>query len=573
MRLLWGGASHTSGSAVASVAVPASVGQSPAAGVSVWAGLRRRLHRWAQSVVVRLEGLKLVVDIDDGVARVLVIAGRQVRSWGTIALDDSAAEGSQAVAAAQGNANDLRNLLRTLAPFGARTVTSLPLYASLFRRIPLPKMGARYMEAVITSEMVESIPFTADQVDMVWQFRRQKGSTEVLAVATPKEAMDRRVLLLKGTGHRPAAAYPRAVALTFSTPISDGLIVELGRSSTSVVRVTRGFPEAVHTLDTSGFGADAEARVQAIAQAIEQLACSSGPESESAEDRSAPVLFIGPLAKNRPLVEALTSVVGRPVQTFVSPLAFPDHFPAHEYAASLGLALADRARLKPGKVMNGQRRPSVNLLPERHVPRPIPVQATATFGLLFAMSYLAFSMSRVVDMEKSRAGEILSQATTVEQEVRSRQVTKGIVDAVAKKKEAAEQVRTVLRSHLARWDEELSTQQRRLELVTRELLPRRVSLATVAQQGDTFTLSGVADSPELVLQYAASIRSADVFTSVRVVKMDGAASNPLAGPEGSLPLVAFQIKAVQPSAGASVEPGGPSLSSPLGPAKGNGTLR
>ena len=523
---------------------------------------------------MRLVGVKLVVDIDDGVAKVLVVAGRQVRSWGTVSLDEGAMQGVPGGAAAPANADDLRKLLRALAPFGARTITSLPLYATLFRRFNLPKMSRRYLDAVIASEMVESMPFTADQVDIVWQLRGRQGDAEVLTAAVPKEAMDHRVLLLKGIGSRPSAVYPRAMALAFCAPAANVIIVELGRYTTSLVRVTHGFPQTMHSLDLSSLGADVEAKAQAIGQAIEQIACCSGTESESMGDRSIPVLFVGTLAKNKPLADTLTRMVGRPVLSIRTALSCPEHFPSHEYAANLGLVLADRGKLKPGKRLAIHRRPSVNVLPERHVPRPIPVRPAATFGLLFALTYLAFSMSRVVEMEVGEADALRSEAASVGLEVRSRLVSKGIVEGTSKKIEAAKNVQGTLESHLARLDVEMKAQQRRLELITREVLPVGVRLATVAQQGTTFTLSGSADSADLVIQYAARIRSADAFASVKVVQLDTSVSNAVARPEGSLPVVTFQIKAAQHSATvAAGEPGGSSLSSPPVPATKNDNSR
>jgi Tfp pilus assembly protein PilN len=77
-------------------------------------------------------------------------------------------------------------------------------------------------------------------------------------------------------------------------------------------------------------------------------------------------------------------------------------------------------------------------------------------------------------------------------------------------------------------------------------LPMGVSLSSLLQRGDGFTLVGVASSYDQALAYTANLRDSGYFSDARVLKVDGREDpdNPQGGS------VSFQVVVAVPVAGA-----------------------
>jgi Tfp pilus assembly PilM family ATPase len=111
----------------------------------------------------------------------------------------------------------LWGLLNKMGIRQGRVVMDLSLYTTLMRRLRIPKVRGRYLQPVVTSEVLDSIPFDEDEVDLTWTLERNDEEQSVFAIALPKQRVDSQVSLVKEAGLIPAAAYSKAAALALAS--------------------------------------------------------------------------------------------------------------------------------------------------------------------------------------------------------------------------------------------------------------------------------------------------------------------------------------------------------------------
>jgi hypothetical protein len=231
----------------------------------------------------------VTVSLEKDVVRVVTFKGKRVTGWKTTDIsqrqqapepEDGTAVEYPSVSPLQSTLDDLGikyggRLWKTLDKMGfrrGRVVMDLSLYTTLMRHLQIPKVRLRYLEPVVVSEVLESLPFGKDEVDISWQLHKEEEGQWVYAIALPKQRVDSQVKLVKDSGLIPAAAYSKASALALAAGITDGILVHLEASETALVLVNGGEPKVVHQLELGSGGPSPDEHASTLIRAIEQVA-------------------------------------------------------------------------------------------------------------------------------------------------------------------------------------------------------------------------------------------------------------------------------------------------------------
>jgi Tfp pilus assembly protein PilN len=531
------------------------------------------LQRVSHRLTRRWHRKTITLSSDMGIIRVVVFQGRDVIAWGAtkpgeatnVSEPDAVSPEERNMAAllelldelqvhrerpAQGVASYAVRLKKALEPFGfrrTRVVMDLPLYDTLVRNLQLPRVSQSYLEPMVISEVVESIPFSRGEVDIAWHTRRLGPMQSVFAVATPRDRLDRQVGLLKGAGIPPTAGYARAEALAFAGGVADGILVHLESSHASVVLVQASLPRVVHQV-TFAAGEDGDqARAELLARAVDQVSGYYHTLGAGDESGAWPVVMTGQFTQ--PLAAALRRLSHRRAVTFVPALAWPDEFRPEDYAPNLGLFLAYEARPRdPSRVVKHPWVP-LNLLAERHLPRMVPVTPVAVFVTLLLLWLHPFDVSGHVSAKLVATSSLAGQVEVLKTRVQQHRTNQTQEKAIQKEIQDLTQQSKVLQLHLDELATSMDTLLVRLETMSATALPAGVTLNSLVQRADGFTLVGTAHSYDQALAYAANLRTSGLFSDARVLKVDGRENpeDPLAA------TVSFQVEAGIPVAAETTE--------------------
>ena len=501
------------------------------------------LHRWVGHLLHRYT---LTVCLDGGVARVVVFNGMEVVAWGTTGVSGHVPGETDELGARTGwPTPELRALLKDLPSSGGRTVFSLPYHAVLMRRFRLPKMKRRYLSQAVSSEVTEVVPFSGRDMDLVWQYKPADTGYEAFAAVASKEAIDREVRLAKEGGLRPRAAYSRDAAMAFAVGVPDVIVIDVGLRSAAIVLVIRGVPKVVHQVDFLEEAIDPGTRGEMVAKAVQQVSSYHLSSDGASQGERLPMVLTGKAAGQGHLVAVLEAMPGHRVLPFASPFVFPAHFPAHEYAVNLGLAQADRTRAKSQKKLRGHRRPSLNLLSERHLPRSLPTVPLAVLVSLSLFGYVAYQLTGQIATLSDNRDQLSSQVVNLERQARGQRLSVARAAAAQKRILEMAELSAGLDGRLGGLDIEMSTLLTQMAVATEVAPTDRVSLTSLALQQDSLALAGGATAYEDITRYASSLRASRAFADVKVVRVQRTGEVGLLGgaPEDAARSVTFQIKA------------------------------
>ena len=486
---------------------------------------RRRVKRASFQIPWLPERQKVTVSIDQDAVRVVVSHGRKVLRWGTTLLKEPETEGeSDSESQDQGLTWRLQTLLNELGVQQNRAVTDLPLHSTLIRQLKIPKTGRRFRSQIITSEVINTIPFSEEETDLAWQARRNGTGQEVLAIVFSKEAIDEHVQLLAETGIYPRAIYSKAMALAHAANVQDGIVTYIGLSHTAFVLVLQGMPQAVHHVELGDESTSPRERARSIAKAIE-VVVGYAQSADSADSTDLlPVILAGQVPTEGPLVHELNEALQRDVLPLSPPIASPENFSPSEYAVNVGLILADEAARKSRKRASKDDLPSFNLLPERYLPKPMPLKQVSIIVGLLLLGALAVNIGAVVDSRSAEAADLQNELDTIRVRERQHQLTLANLNRTVKDVQISGLLVAGTAAHLADMKEGLSTVLCRLETLTLSdgALAQDTALTTVKQEGDGFALSGNGLTIGDVLLYMQNIQTSGNFSGVKLYQVSAA---------------------------------------------------
>jgi hypothetical protein len=494
------------------------------------------------------------------VIRLVVFKGRKVVAWRTTEVPQETSPTDLEGPSNGNEGRDLSTLRSVLSDLGikssgrlrglldkvgirrGRVVMDLSLYTTLMRHLRIPKVRGRYLEPVVISEVLESLPFHKDEVDITWQLEKGEEGQSVFAIALPKQRVDLQVKVVKEAGLIPVAAYSKAAALALSCGVTDGIIVHLGSSETALVLANGGVPQVVHQLEFGSGESTPEQQASTLARAIEQVAGYYQSVDPNERGQSLPVILTGQTVEASLVAQSLVKKLRRQVLPIKPLVSHPSDFPLPEYATNVGLFLADRAvndRQAP-ESLTGAR--PLNLLPERHRPRPIPALQTGVFTLLLLLAIYPMNVIDLVDAKLAEREQLSRQLQSLQKQEQSFNVLlTSHRENNAQLEDANSQI-IELEDRLEDLDTDMDILLARLSTITETAPPPGVELSGVAPLGADFSVVGSASSHAEALRYVANLRGNPLFEDARIMRIDGAGG---ANPDGSN-TVSFQIKVFVP---------------------------
>jgi len=484
----------------------------------------------------KLHRTTVTISVEAGVVRTVTFKGDRVVHWQSSELEVPLSPPDEAGESEAGRPAILRRLLKMMRPDCPRVVADMPIYAPLIRHLRLPKVRGRYRDQMIVSEVLETIPFEREEVDISWQLRQDSEGQEVFAIAVPKGRVDSHVRLVKEADLPLSAAYAKGTALTFAVGIPDVIVVHIEQEQVATVLVRQCAPRVVHQQEFPWQTNNLQEQANALAMAVDRVLGyyrALGPEDEG---DPLPVVVTGQLSNEDALLALLPQVLQRPVIPFAPKVIYPDKFPLDEYAANLGLYLTDRARTKSWGRAPGVIGPALNLLPARHRPRPLPLATIAVYVSLFALLGLAVVVAGSVNaktQELNPLAALLDQTLSREhsQRITGLQQLARITELQGAQSQAMGMV-----SGLAELDQMMDSMLIRLSTITEETLPPNVKLSSLAPQDRGFALAGNASSFEDVFEFAENLRASPHLEDARVMQVSGSGQG----------IVAFTMVAFMP---------------------------
>lgn len=233
------------------------------------------------------------------------------------------------------------------------------------------------------------------------------------------------------------------------------------------------------------------------------------------------MVMTGQVSGNGANDEILQQTLGRAVLTCPPPVRAPDKFPTSEYAANLGLLLADKSGGNPWGKGPRHMGPTPNLLPERHLPQGLPAQAFLIFVVLILMGAAINPTTAQVEVLVQQADGLSAELGPLRSEVRDRRTDVGLESEAKKELETVNQQIASLESRIEDLDKDMVTLLLRLESITRTSLPGGVRLASLAPGKGGFALNGKADSHDGILQYASNLRASELFSNATIEEITG----------------------------------------------------
>ena len=469
---------------------------------SVADAISRTVRRLRRLLVWTFSRTRVTLCVEDEYATAVVLRGRRVVAWASADLDVSAAGEEGADDAAR--PARLRTLLEELGVARHRVITDLPSYASLTRNLLLPGVSKKYRGHVILAEVLKTVPFSEGEVDVSWSLQRAHPGHRVTAMAVPSRIVDRHVALLRASGVRPVAAFPRCSSIGLAAGLVDGVIVHLG-ARTDVITIRDGVAQVVYRLVPAAEGSDPLEEAESVVRAVERAAVYAGAHGEG----QAPVLLAGPNSGETPLAQALRDLLGASIRAFQPPLSCPEHFPVAEFAANLGVATAHLHRRRAaGRCQD--------LLPERHRHRIVPMGPAGAVAGLLLLAAVAFNLTLQVGETSHEVDTLSERADTLDVRDRQRRLEASGAQVLEERTQQAERTTDAVLSYREDLGGQMEFLSRSLAILAGQAPPLDILLSGITPAGEDFQVSGVSPSLEGVLQYIENLRASPYFTDAQV---------------------------------------------------------
>ena len=506
----------------------------------------------AVSIIVRLacavdnlvRRTTLTISIEESVVRMVVFRGREVVAWKSAWIGDEFGPldgpGNAHAGALRGQVTPslLKWVIQGADRGHWRIVVDLPAYTSLIRNLTLSKMGRRYLGPIVESELLESLPFSKNEVDMSWCARPSpglnNGRLEVFALAVPRWEMERTAGLLCDSGISPSAAYAKSTSLACAVGVSNTLIIHFEDNMAAIVSVLHGELEVVHKLACPRDESSPETAYDALARGVEQVEESRHGFDDAGDDEAghplAPVVLTGDIYGAGIDSRVLSEVLHRPVSALRTSMRHPPNFPAAQYASNIGLYLADRTGTGPWKTASTREvsrnsgrniSPGLNVLPKRHMPPPLPV-----IPVLIFLALLLAAAGTVPVWEKTNTVVGGANALEVRLDFLQGQAKhrRSLVDQeleLAEKLQVTADEAAALESRLKDTQIHMQTLLARLQAITYDHQSSGVVLFGLNPEGDGFAISGTAETHGDVLRYAQTVRDSGHFGDARITELQG----------------------------------------------------
>ncbi len=454
---------------------------------------------------------QVTLSLESDAVRLVAFQGTQVVSWGSIALSPGLSQSNPETVGQQ-----IDSLLRSKGIRTTQAIVDIDDPALLVRQLQLHKIPRRYLSQVVAREVEETIPFSLSEVDLFWQaFANGKGH-QVLALCIPTDAIDNHVRAIKAAGIRDITVYPKFMALAYAVAERDAVLLSLEPSHTDITLVLQGLPRVIHHSLAKSSQGNRQAELQALAAEVERVV-QFYQSLDAADLSSVAVVPTGGLV-NDEMVADLASVFQRQVKLFKPSFSCAGDFSTSEYAVNLGLMLAAHTRAGRGSSL-----PRIDMLPARHQPTPFPWMPATVFTFLLSLAVAVSFLSQQMDKVAASVAVLSNQHKSLQARVRQERQRLQEVGAVEQEMERTQALAQQVENQLQALTAGHSSLVQRLEIVNTSAISSKVTLVSVTQRDNGFSLRAQALDYIDAEQYAAQLRNSGAFQEVALKEAQASA--------------------------------------------------
>ena len=230
------------------------------------------------------------------------------------------------------------------------------------------------------------------------------------------------------------------------------------------------------------------------------------------------MVLTGQVPAGGALTEALADAFGERLHGPIQTLDYPDGFPALEYAANVGLMLADRSRPRVPWRASPAQQVVIDLLPRRHHALRVPTRAIGVALLYAALAAGAFAATSFVAGVESWANDLESRLASIHRQVRLDNVALARENGVRQELDLlAAQVQALDDETVANRDAVALLVDRARALTGGPL----VAISDVSLAAGDVRLSGSAPTYASVVAFANGLRAGGLFDEMRTTDAAG----------------------------------------------------
>lgn len=456
---------------------------------------------------------RIVLSIENGAARILVVKGGRIQTWMTYPLEPDVFKDGLVLAP-----NLFQTILSSLFfsrdSIRGRIAVCLPGNRSFFRTVALPEMRPHLVAEAMEREAEREMSIDRTQAYLFWEpFGKEKGTRHYTLVGMQREAFGRLRETMQAVRISPHAWDLKPLALARAVGKDDVVIADVGQGATDLVVVMGRIPRLIRSLaDPSDLGPKEQG--QALAEHVTKtVAYYKTSNPDETWDARTPVVLTGTLAGNAELAGAFRSAIDMPVEPFVCPFAHPREFIPAIYAAAIGLAL--RAG-RPKSALGGRRAGDADPFNTRRV-LISSRKAAAIVGFAAATALLV----PIANIHTSRAEALAAKQAELTHLQRQVALVKG---AQARRADVQGRLNQTTALTRALEDERNSILALGRDIAgdigaALALMPGTISPTKFITQDGTLVLEGQAPDTATVLGYARTLEQAGRFSSVAVTTL------------------------------------------------------
>ncbi|MEE8466065.1 MAG: hypothetical protein V3S68_06260, partial [Dehalococcoidia bacterium] len=261
----------------------------------------------------------MTLTMEDRHARLLVLKRGQIIAWRSSEIEGPPVPTADLDAESPGEApltpvySPLGALLDGLPARSKRVVADLPLHVPLLRHIPLPEVKGKFLREIVNTEVLNSVPFAQDEVDIQWRIEQGEEIREASVIAIPTERINDQIKILRDSQLAPTAIYSKAASLAVAVARPDVFILHMTPGQTAVILVRAGVTRIVHRIELPR---DLDEQVEAIAMGVGQVAGYHRSQRPDDDVGSLPIVVTGELDPVKELVGRLEQSLDRQVLPF-----------------------------------------------------------------------------------------------------------------------------------------------------------------------------------------------------------------------------------------------------------------
>lgn len=493
--------------------------------IAIERSTKRFVGRFAGSIGVTYRGVfynsaatTMTLSFEDGYARLLIFKGDRIIAWrsgqitepshsatAVAGTDDESEESAQ-----RPGINPLGPLLEGLPSRSKLVITDLPLHVPLLRHVPVPDVKGRFLKEIVNAEVLNSVPFTQDEVDIQWRIEQSDGIREASVIAIPRNRINDHVRFLRDSQLAPSAIYSKAASLAAAVARPDVFILHMTKDQTAVVLVRGGLPRIVHRLELPR---DISEQAESVTMGVGQVAGYHRSQRPDDDVSSLPVVATGELDGAKELLALLATTLDRPIHPFEPEIESPQGFDSADFASNIGLYLAAKSS-RSAKIISAQ-----DVLPERHRPAPLPIAPVAVFAGLLMLGFIAFSLAGWVSGVSDDSGPLNATLDIREGQARDVRLATVRQTLISQKIVDANQEALDLVASITSFEQDIDVLLSRINSILQNAESADVELARFVPTIDGFSVSGSAVTYDDVLIYAASMRSSSVFEDATVLQV------------------------------------------------------